>query len=67
MLAYYQSIDRIRETRRFGSMLKVLRIVTKEAVGIHVPLTRSFFGDGIPRRLLLRVSLAKPTLAALRF
>ena len=41
--------------------------VTKEAVGIHVLLTRSLFGDGIPRRLLRRVSLAKPTSAPLRF
>jgi hypothetical protein len=34
---------------------------------IHVLLTRSLFGDGIPHRLLLRVSLAKPTSAPLRF
>ena len=44
-----------------------LQEVTKEVVGIHVLLTRSLFGDGIPRRLLLRVSLAKPTSAPLRF
>src|SRR6516164_8270755 len=44
-----------------------LQEVTKEVVGIHVLLTRSLFGDGIPRSLLLRVSLAKPTFAALRF
>jgi len=31
------------------------------------PLTRSLFGDGIPRSLLLRVSPAKPTFAPLRF
>jgi hypothetical protein len=41
--------------------------VTKEVVGIHVLLTRSFFGDGIPRRLLPRVLPAKPTSAPLRF
>src|SRR6516164_7860238 len=41
--------------------------VTKEVAGIHVLLTRSLFGDGIPRRLLRRVSLAKPTSAPLRF
>ena len=40
--------------------------VNKEVVGIHDVLTRSLFGDGIPRRLLLRVSLAKPTSAPLR-
>ena len=40
--------------------------VTKEIVGIHVLLTRSLFGDGILRSLLLRVSLAKPTSAPLR-
>jgi hypothetical protein len=44
-----------------------LRAVTKVAVGIHVLLTRSFFGDGTPRRLLQRVSLAKLTSAPLRF
>src|SRR6516164_1296064 len=36
-----------------------LRAVTKVAVGIHGLLTYSLFGDGILRRLLLRVSLAK--------
>src|SRR5215467_3213196 len=35
--------------------------VTKEIVGIHVLLSRSLFGDDIPRRLLRHVSLAKPT------
>ena len=39
----------------------------KEAVGIHVLLRRSLFGDGILRRLLPRVSLAKPTSAPLPF
>jgi hypothetical protein len=39
---------------------------TKEVVGIHVPLTRSLFGDGTPRRLLRRVSLTKSTSAPLR-
>jgi hypothetical protein len=38
----------------------VIRSGVKEVVGIHVLLTRSPFGDGIPRRLPLRVSLAKP-------
>jgi len=41
--------------------------ITKEVVGIHVLLTRSLFGGGIPRKLLLRVSPAKPTSAVLRF
>ena len=41
--------------------------ITKEVAGIHVLLSRSLFGDGIPRKLLLRVSLAKPTSALLLF
>jgi hypothetical protein len=41
--------------------------VVKEEVGISVRLTRSLFGDDILRRSLLRVSLAKPTFAALPF
>jgi len=44
-----------------------LQEITKVPVGIHVLQTRSLFGDGIPRRSLLRVSLAKPTFALLRF
>ncbi len=41
--------------------------VTKEVVGIHALLTRSFFGGGIPRRLLVRVSLTKSTSVPVRF
>jgi hypothetical protein len=41
--------------------------VTKEAVGIHVLLKRSFLGGSIPRRLLLRVSLTKSTSVPVRF
>jgi len=41
--------------------------ITKVAVGIHVLPTRPLFGDGIPRRSLLRVSLAKPISAPLQF
>jgi hypothetical protein len=37
--------------------------IAKEAAGIHVLLTRSLFGGGNPRRLFLRVSLAKLTSA----
>src|SRR5271157_1486991 len=44
-----------------------LRAVTKEVVGIRVLPTRSLFACGILRRLLRRVSLAKPTSAPLRF
>ena len=44
-----------------------LEAASKEVVGIHDLLTRSLFGGGILRRLLLRVSLAKPTSAPLRF
>ena len=43
------------------------RAVTTAAVGIHVLMTGSLFGDDIPRRLLLRVSLPKSTSAPLRF
>jgi hypothetical protein len=39
--------------------------VTKEVGGIHVRLTHSLFASDIPRRLLRRVSLAKPTSAHL--
>jgi hypothetical protein len=43
-----------------------LRAVTKEVVGIRVLLTRLLFGDGIPRKLLRRVSAAKSTSASVR-
>ena len=39
----------------------------KEVVELHVLLTRSLFGGGIPRRSLRRVSLAKSTSAPVRF
>ena len=48
-------------------MGKTLQEISKEAVGIHALLTRSPFGDDIPRRLLLRVSPGKSTFAPLRF
>ena len=50
-----------------AKLSKVLQSVSKEAVGVHVLLTRSLFGDDIPHRLLLRVSPAKSTSAPLRF
>ena len=40
--------------------------VNQEVVGIHVPLVCSLFGDGIPRRLLRRVSRVKSTSAPSR-
>ena len=46
---------------------QALQAVSKEAVGIHVLLTRLLFGDGIPHRSLRRVSLRKRTSAPLRF
>jgi len=49
-----------------GSLGKIPLLI-KEVVGIHVLQTRSLSGGGIPPRLLLRVSLAKPTFALLRF
>ena len=57
---------------RINQRLVILVLATSrphasKAVGeIQVLLTRSLFGDGILRRLLQRVSLAKPTSAALR-
>jgi hypothetical protein len=42
-------------------------IRVKAVVGIHLLPTRSLFGGDIPRNLLLRVSLAKPTSAPWRF
>jgi hypothetical protein len=41
--------------------------VIREVIGIHVLLIRSLFACDIPRRFLLRVSLAKPTSAPVRF
>ena len=64
---------KIARTRGFplgtvgAAELSKLQEITKEAVGIHVLLTRLLFGDGILRSLLRRVSLAKPTSALLRF
>jgi hypothetical protein len=52
---------------RFEPKDRALQSLVKEVVGIRVLLIRSLFGGGIPRRLLLRVSLAKPTSAPLRF
>ena len=51
----------IRSSERLGAARSY-----QEVVGIHVLLTRSLFGGGIPHRLLQRVSLAKPTSASLR-
>jgi hypothetical protein len=44
-----------------------LQEIIKEVVGTHILLTRSLFGDGIPRRMFRRVSLTKSTSALLRF
>jgi hypothetical protein len=68
-------ISRVRDNLLFvihGEWIEVglgnvLQEVTKELGGIHALPTRSLAGDGIPRRLLLRVSLAKSTSAPLRF
>jgi hypothetical protein len=38
---------------------RALEAVAKEVVGIRVLLTRLLFGDGILRRLIRRVSLAR--------
>ena len=65
---YLEIVDEVIDHLKNPGRLETLLLeVTKGAVGIRVPLTLSLFGDGIPRRLLLRVSLAKPTSAALRF
>jgi len=55
-----------RHLRLLTGTLEPLQEIIKEVVGIHVLLPHSLFGDDIPRRLLLRVSLAKPTSAPLR-
>jgi len=47
--------------------LEPLQEITKVAVGIHVLPDRSLLDDGISRRSLRRVSLAKPISAPLRF
>jgi hypothetical protein len=56
----------VRQPRRRICGRCTLQSATKEVIGIHV-LTRSLFGDGTLRKLLLRVSPAKPTSAPLRF
>ena len=70
---YLSAVDtvavRVAEQTTIGQPPKgrALQDVSKEVVGIHVLLTRLLFGGGIPSRLLLRVSVAKPTSAPLRF
>ena len=44
-----------------------LQEIIKEVAEIHILPTRSLFGGGIPRWLILRVSLAKPTSARWQF
>ena len=44
-----------------------LQEIIKEVAEIHILPILSLFGGDIPRRLLLRVSLAKQTSAPLRF
>jgi hypothetical protein len=56
-----------RSDRNPRTKCGTLQAVSKEVIGIHVLPTRSLFGDGILRRLLRRVFLAKPTSAPLRF
>jgi len=56
-----------RMSRQGDAVFATSRAVTQEVVGTHVLLTRSPFGGGILRKLLLRVSLEKPTSAPLRF
>jgi hypothetical protein len=61
-LAHYFSFKRVEKYELQG-----LGAVTKGEVGIHVLLRRSLFVCDILRKLLLRVSEAKPTSAPLRF
>jgi hypothetical protein len=56
-----------RSDRNPRTKCGTLQAVTKEVIGIHVLLTRSLFDGGILRRLLLPVSVAKPTSAPVRF
>ena len=57
---------RWRKEDRRQRFYQCRRQVSKEAVGIHVLLTRSLFGGGILRRLLLRVSPVNSTSAPWR-
>ena len=53
--------------RLFERTAGKLQEIIKEVIEIRVLLTRLLFGGGIPRRLLLRFFLAKPTSARLQF
>jgi hypothetical protein len=52
--------------RSLERSISYCRAVTKEAAGIHVPLTSSLFACDILCRLLPRVSEAKPTSVLVR-
>jgi hypothetical protein len=73
----FKQIAPLRIRRRVPDPSVCIRLVRRNAeslqetfkvvVGSHVLLPRSFFSGDIPRRLLQRVSLAKPTSAPWRF
>jgi hypothetical protein len=62
-----QTEDTVPEPETVQRCGGTLQAAIKAVAGIHVLLTHSLFGGGTPRRFLLRVSLAKPTSAPLRF
>ena len=59
--------DTVAEPETVQRKARSLQVAIKEVVGFRVLLAYSLFGDGIPRRLLLRVSLEKPISVPLRF
>jgi hypothetical protein len=65
------ALTRSDPTFRFASAVErtagKLQEIIKEVAEIHILLTHSLFGDGILRRLLQHVSLAKSTSVPLRF
>ena len=68
------NVDWLEETdweknrgRGVETKARELQEVTKEVVGIHVLPRRWLFAGGILRRLLRRVSVAKPISVPLRF
>jgi hypothetical protein len=51
VVAGLRTEDTVPEPEAVHRLGGALRELTKEVVGIHVLLTRSLFGDGIPRNL----------------
>jgi hypothetical protein len=67
VVAGLRTKDTVPEPETVQRKARSLQAAIKEVAGIHVLLVHSLFGDDIPRKLLLRVSAAKPPSAPLRF